>query len=303
MKTAVNSPDSADSADSAECRRGLAVYHTETPPTGAPEQLFRPHFPAFRSGLGRRSEAKTPHRLFLGGHGNAKSPQRPSSQKQFPSSNPISTHSRLQAGFTLTELLVVIVIIATLAALSFVGVNSIRQSAQLSACAANLRTWGIAIRGYSADNNGQVVWRNWASIGSADRYYESYLGGDSVAATATKLHRRCPSVKWDGKGNGPVGYAMTRPNPKTSNSSSYNLGTVGNPSQLLMLIDGTGLVLNGPDDMVNVITPLTVGASPRHKKTVNALFGDGHVSSYGFGEIAGNDSAKKAMRERWFSLN
>lgn len=220
-------------------------------------------------------------------------------------------HTRPLAGFTLVELLVVIVIIVTLAALSFVGIQSVRQSAQSARCVENLRTWGIAIHGHAAENTGQVVWSGWASIGTDSRHYETFLGGDRVSATAvmdgksvmsTQLHRRCPAQKWDGKGNGPVGYAMTRPNPKVPNSPSYNLSTASEPSQLLLMIDANALTLNGPGDIPSAVLPLTVGSTPRHRKKVNALFGDGHVTAYQSADLNSNTPQEKAMLDRWFTL-
>lgn len=220
-------------------------------------------------------------------------------------------HPQLASGFTLTELLVVTLIVVTIAAFSVMGIRSIRQSAQLARCADNLRTWGVAIHGYAAENNGNVQWRDWASIGSSARYYEAYLGGDGVAATATmdgasvlstQLHRRCPSQKWNKTGNGPVGYAMVRPNPKVSEQEFYNLSTASDASQLLMMIDATALNLNGTGDLATSVAPLCAGGNSRHRNTVNALFGDGHVSGYRSEDIIGGKTAQKAMRERWFNL-
>jgi hypothetical protein len=86
MKTAVKSPESAD------YRRGLGIFLTETPPTDTPKHLFRPpfprnpHFPALRSGLGRRSAAKTPPPALSGA----------SRRKQSPSSHLLGLdHERL----------------------------------------------------------------------------------------------------------------------------------------------------------------------------------------------------------------
>ena len=221
------------------------------------------------------------------------------------------SHSQALAGFTLTELLVVIVVIVTLAALSFVGVQTIRQSANSARCVENLRTWGAAIHGYAAENNGLVQWYEWASIGSPARHYENYLGGDRVSATATmdgrsvlstQMHRRCPSQNWDGTGNGPVGYAMTRPNPKVPSVSTYNLSTANDPSQLLLMIDANVLNLNGPDDISTAVLPLCVGSSSRHRNKVNALFGDGHITAYQAADLNANSKQKKAMVDRWFTL-
>lgn len=204
-----------------------------------------------------------------------------------------------------------IVIIVTLAALSFVGIQSIRQSASAARCVENLRTWGTAIHGHAADNNGQVVFSNWASISHSARFYETYLGGDGISATATmdgksvlatQLHRRCPSQKGIGNGNGAVGYAMIRPNPKVPNIPSYNLSTASDPSQLLVMIDSSALNLNQPADIATSVLPLTVGSSPRHRQKVNALFGDGHVTPYQASELNANNQQKKAMLDHWFTL-
>lgn len=220
-------------------------------------------------------------------------------------------YSRSADGFTLTELLVVIVIIVTLAALSFVGVQTIRQSANSARCVENLRTWGTAIHGHAAENNGLVQWYGWASIGNDARFYEAYLGGDRISASttmdgksvlSTQLHRRCQGQKWDGKGNGPVGYAMTRPNPKVPSTGTYNLSTASDPSQLLLMIDANALNLNGPDDIANAVLPLCAGSSSRHRHKVNALFGDGHVTAYQSAELNAKNSKQLAMLNRWFTL-
>lgn len=67
-------------------------------------------------------------------------------------------------GFTLVELLVVIVIVATLAGLAFSLSARIRRSADASVTTSNLRQIGVALTTYTADNNrfpsqqGDPVW-------------------------------------------------------------------------------------------------------------------------------------------------
>jgi prepilin-type N-terminal cleavage/methylation domain-containing protein len=59
--------------------------------------------------------------------------------------------SRRHAAFTLVELLVVIVIIAALAGISFTTVKSIKERANESTSAANMRQIGIAMQSYVSD--------------------------------------------------------------------------------------------------------------------------------------------------------
>ncbi len=222
------------------------------------------------------------------------------------------SHFHTARGFTLTELLVVIAIIAVLATLSFISFGAVRERARLASCAENLRTWGVVFQSYAADHNGAVQWNNWASISSNDRYYETFLGGDGTSASGTmngkrvlltQVQRRCPGQTWDGIGNGPVGYAMIRPNPKVPNSTSYNLNTATNQSQLLVLIDADSyLTLSSPSDLSSAVEPICTGKSTRHRATANALFADGHVSGYKWGDLSGNDSNKKSMLDQWFTL-
>lgn len=60
------------------------------------------------------------------------------------------------SGFTLTELLIVIVIIAVLSAISIPVVSGLRNSANQSACASNLRQISSAVLAYAAENNGSL---------------------------------------------------------------------------------------------------------------------------------------------------
>ncbi|MFC7338709.1 prepilin-type N-terminal cleavage/methylation domain-containing protein [Haloferula chungangensis] len=63
---------------------------------------------------------------------------------------------RARAGFTLTELLVVIVIIVSLAALLFPLANRIRKKAESAACMSNLRQLTSVAFAYASDNNGEM---------------------------------------------------------------------------------------------------------------------------------------------------
>jgi prepilin-type processing-associated H-X9-DG protein len=68
-----------------------------------------------------------------------------------------SPKHRPKAAFTITELLVVIVIIITLAALGFTGLSRMRKAGDKVVATRSLSQVQIANAGYAADNNGQFV--------------------------------------------------------------------------------------------------------------------------------------------------
>jgi prepilin-type N-terminal cleavage/methylation domain-containing protein/prepilin-type processing-associated H-X9-DG protein len=67
--------------------------------------------------------------------------------------------SKSERGFTLVELLVVVVIIAVLGALALPAYNLAVKHAQCTGCAARMRTLGIAFMSFANDNNGQLPGR------------------------------------------------------------------------------------------------------------------------------------------------
>lgn len=67
------------------------------------------------------------------------------------------TSARFTLGFTLVELLVVIVIIATLAALSFLGITRMRAAGNAATSVKNIRQLQIANVSYATDHNGRYA--------------------------------------------------------------------------------------------------------------------------------------------------
>lgn len=71
---------------------------------------------------------------------------------------------RLRTGFTLTEILVTIGILAILAAILVPIVSSGRERAQIAKCTSNLRNMYMAIELYANDHNGRYPGPVWNSI-------------------------------------------------------------------------------------------------------------------------------------------
>jgi prepilin-type N-terminal cleavage/methylation domain-containing protein/prepilin-type processing-associated H-X9-DG protein len=98
-------------------------------------------------------------------------------------------HTRSTTGFTLVELLVVIVIIATLAALSMMGYTRMRAAGDRATAMSTVRQLQMANYAYSVDNNGKYVpLKSEDNQNSANNLswvdnalFISYLTGDRTA--------------------------------------------------------------------------------------------------------------------------
>ena len=93
--------------------------------------------------------------------------------------------NRPTAGFTLTELLVVIVIIAVLAAIIMPAFGAIRRKGDQTKCLANLRQIGAAMGSYTGDHDGylpgplwtlQTCWYDEDDFGTLATVLAPYLG-------------------------------------------------------------------------------------------------------------------------------
>lgn len=213
-------------------------------------------------------------------------------------------HSLRRPGFTLMELMVVVIIIAVLAALGFPLLRNMRASAERTQCMNKLREWGIVIGAYSADHDGKINFEHWPSIGNDPLKASPYIPywtadiGDPRSGHQYQLdHRYCPSVKWDKQGNAPVCYAMIHPvgvskvgiqGRVDGKSSDYSMTRITKPSRFMLMIDATaaGYTIQTAGDFDTKVKPLTAdGPLLRHNHSVNALFADFSVRQMQWTEI------------------
>lgn len=212
--------------------------------------------------------------------------------------------SRAARGFTLTELLVTIVVIAVLAALIIPIARTIRSKAADSQCAGHLRAWGNAFALYAADNNGTIECRDWNSIGREQpSAYVNYLAGEeSHEAGYRELGkiRCCPALRGadavSGNGNSLTAYAMTDASGVASGNqknASYSLASIRNPQRFVMMIEATNVrtpaIVRSTSDYTSMVMPLTRKPQIRHGKgLVNALMGDYSIRSFDAGDVSRN---------------
>lgn len=112
--------------------------------------------------------------------------------------------NRQAAGFTLTEILVVILIIAVLAVVALTATRRAMDSARSANCVSNLRDLGAAALSYTSDNNGSLpplcqldYGKAWTAA-AANRWWPSFLA-DSTEPAAKLVFKnwRCPEARDD----------------------------------------------------------------------------------------------------------
>jgi prepilin-type N-terminal cleavage/methylation domain-containing protein/prepilin-type processing-associated H-X9-DG protein len=177
-----------------------------------------------------------------------------------------TTTSRHSRGFTLTELLVVIGLIAVLISLLFPVLGKVRSAAQSATCMSNLRQMGNAWSMYTSENKGRLLGliNNSVNIATPDVPWRGYWTGmldDYKVRGRTLL---CPAASESipfnqNKGYGNVAYAWTgkyqtiatplRFNPSTYRESSYGFN--------LYLTAGTGFGQDNKASVITLVKPIT----------------------------------------------
>lgn len=156
---------------------------------------------------------------------------------------------RLSQAFTLVELLVVMAIFATMAALLLPAVTNALNVSRRAACASNLRQLTIANHAYAADHGyfvaaAEDVWSGnrvrWhGARSSSSKEFDSASGPLAAYLGSDGNVKECPSFRPDAKGfeSGCGGYG-------------YNVRGVGSQSYLLGSYAGSKAGMP-PDQIVN----------------------------------------------------
>ena len=122
---------------------------------------------------------------------------------------------RSKRGFTLTELMVVVGLIALLVSLLMPAITKARAAAQASVCLSNLRQMGNAWQMYVCENKGRLPEYMWQTPGTPDIAWRGYWLGilDTYKVRGDAL--LCPSAReampfnQQNKGFGNVNFAWT----------------------------------------------------------------------------------------------
>ena len=222
----------------------------------------------------------------------------------------------IRSGFTLTELLVVIVIVGLLAGLGIPAVNRGLDAAKTAGCANNLKQMGIAVQRFAAEHDGYLI-KSWFNQGPNfpnggndwDYSPADWAGWDRVVLDTLELGTmgpngkrvytektaslcRCPADKTKGNvfSNYLVGVGAI-PNSYRFNASMQRVGeekavkmvSIPSPSKLILVVDGVFKSYHHvrTDDAVDIgkISPSNSNnvATTRHGGAANYLFADGHV--------------------------
>jgi len=209
------------------------------------------------------------------------------------------------AGFTRTELFVLLGVGTILSGVLGADLNQAKSKLLQQACAANLKQWGMAINLYAQDYNGSYYYLSQASINFDDNAspYAKYLGAGSsnTVVMTMRTMRTCPEVAARlplSLTSIPAFHNYSMPIPWVFVQGTYtNLdalpGSASNifptlrylnqPSQYLLMIDSGGHTMHCSDLLSGTIgansTPSgdTVRAIDRHGGSLNCLFGDFHV--------------------------
>lgn len=232
-------------------------------------------------------------------------------------------------GFTLLELLVVIVIIAIVAGLIFSGLKSAKESAAASKCLGNLRSLAAANGSYAAEHDGlycyaqeqgnRVRWHGarQESSGKFDATegpLAPYLGRDGRVKECPSFEQYVTGSESFENGSGGYGYnAVYIGGTPRDKWTGERVSNVSHPSRTLMFADTAFARAEGlqeypfaePFQWVapsgRLSGPLSPSVHFRHNGKANVVWCDGHASPESPSQMGkgrnyyGGDEAKHSL--------
>ncbi|MGD1019447.1 MAG: hypothetical protein ABSA12_09025 [Verrucomicrobiia bacterium] len=238
------------------------------------------------------------------------------------------------AGFTLTELLVLVGVGALLSGVLLADFSQTRSELLRDACAANMKQWGLAFRMYANDYNGTFYYDSaGGGFDDATAPLRSYIAGSNIVgsnlSTTIRTLRVCPSrlgqVNLFGSAyvhsySMPIGLVHYKGGFIAANSSVSpfygnsiapywpNLKWVTQPAQYLLLFESNGNTLQCGGLVGAVSTGTSADPLPaidRHGGAVNCLFGDFHVEFVSAQTLTNQDAmgCDYPQPDPWFVLN
>ena len=176
-------------------------------------------------------------------------------------------------GYTLVELLIVIVIVALLAAILFPAFARARENARRSSCQSNLKQISLGAMQYIQDYDERfplgITTEGGGVYANSFDLLQPYLKDTRVGNCPSDSEP--PSVDLHLPGSKPVSYAANvkiTTAPFLGESSPPSMAQVGQSSRLPLIWDATNVSMDPVPD---------VKVARRHLEGANCLFADGHV--------------------------
>lgn len=221
-------------------------------------------------------------------------------------------------GFTLIEVLAVVLILAILFALAAGGFSGFRSRAELAGCAGHLRDTYAAMMSYAADHNGKIpitqdaqdsnkAWFTYLMDGgyitstpSPDKRFTSKPGQFTLFCPGAKVKTDrmvCLNFGNYGLNSDVAGLVMVSGSDVTV-TPTKPMGSIGRPARTILMLDAgyyqiRSRVLTRPQSPLHYIPgyPLNQTVSwaedraedaleGRHGGKVNVLMADGHVETW-----------------------
>ncbi len=219
----------------------------------------------------------------------------------FSTNQAVASPSR-QSGFTLVELLAVIAIVATLSAILIPVVGHVRESAQASECAGNLRQLGSAFLLYTSDHTGALPTEHSTDEekdAGNEWYYPNKLASYAPPERwAIERHGnmrggvwQCPSLDDDELSWG-AGYGTNRSHVVLPMGDPVYLSQVTRPAEIVLI--GDVWSRSRQASWISMVCPecsnwgRSTEANPLHGGKANMCFVDGHVEAIDYDDLADN---------------